>query len=107
MCQRAFISRIFDHNYIVPVSAVYDERNQLGIVSGNEYVQNESVDGWLERSSPNLITRIRVVSCDDRLKMLFTRFLQMLEIARTIRYIHSMGAALYSEHIQSVGGLSH
>ncbi|KIL57826.1 hypothetical protein M378DRAFT_15979 [Amanita muscaria Koide BX008] len=59
----AVISRILDHNYVLP---------------------HESVHEWLERSSPDFFTRIRV----------------MLEIARTIRYIHSMDIALFSRVIE-------
>ncbi|KAM6499339.1 hypothetical protein JOM56_004847 [Amanita muscaria] len=84
-CQTAFISRILDHNHIVPVLGIYDEGNRLRLVSGNENEQDESVREWLKRSNPNLVTRIRVI----------------LEVARTIRYIHSMDVALLSDRIQS------
>ncbi|KIL61773.1 hypothetical protein M378DRAFT_821193 [Amanita muscaria Koide BX008] len=30
--------------------------------------QNESVHEWLKRTSPNLVLKIRVVSCQDHLK---------------------------------------
>jgi hypothetical protein len=37
--------------------------------------QNEPVDAWLKRSNPNLVTRIRVVSCNDYLQCLVHTFL--------------------------------
>ncbi|KIL63733.1 hypothetical protein M378DRAFT_656575 [Amanita muscaria Koide BX008] len=81
-----FISRILDHNYIVPLLGKYDEKNdQLRFVRGNATGQYESVDEWLRESTPKLVTRIRV----------------MLEVARTIRYIHSMDIVLYSHFIRS------
>ncbi|KAM6499341.1 hypothetical protein JOM56_004849 [Amanita muscaria] len=49
---------------------------------GNVNEQIEPVNKWLERSSSNFITRIWL----------------MLEIGRTVRYIHSMDIALYSDY---------
>ncbi|KIL58613.1 hypothetical protein M378DRAFT_310610 [Amanita muscaria Koide BX008] len=76
VCQTAFISRILDHNYIVPVLGIYDESGQLRFVSGNENEQNESIDKWLKtKPNPNLVTHIRVVGCNDHLKNLVHFFL--------------------------------
>ncbi|KAM6493342.1 hypothetical protein JOM56_011476 [Amanita muscaria] len=62
MCSSAFISRILDHNYILPkgVKDKFVDGND-----GNVNEQRESVDKWLKRSSPNFVTRIRVVSYND------------------------------------------
>ncbi|KAM6499298.1 hypothetical protein JOM56_004806 [Amanita muscaria] len=56
-------------------------------------VNEQTISKWLERSSPNFIARTRV----------------MLEIAKSIRYIHSMDIILYSSDfkIASVGCLLH
>ncbi|KIL63747.1 hypothetical protein M378DRAFT_656802 [Amanita muscaria Koide BX008] len=82
-----FISRTLDHNYIVPLLGKYDEKeDRLRFVRGNATEQYESVDEWLRGSRPKLVTRIQV----------------MLEVARTIRYIHSMNIALYSHFIRLV-----
>ncbi|KAM6493233.1 hypothetical protein JOM56_011367 [Amanita muscaria] len=92
MCSSAFISRILDHNYILPVFWIY-ERDEVKFVYGKVNEQDESVDKWLERSGPKFVTRIHV----------------MLEIGRAIRYIHSMDVvtALSSAVIEPVGDLSH
>ncbi|KIL59140.1 hypothetical protein M378DRAFT_169646 [Amanita muscaria Koide BX008] len=84
-CQSAFISRILDHNYIVPVLGIYDGSDGLRLASGHENEHSESVHDWLERSNPDLVARIRVI----------------LEVARTIRYIHSMDVALFSGCVES------
>ncbi|KIL55450.1 hypothetical protein M378DRAFT_17932 [Amanita muscaria Koide BX008] len=67
VCQTAFISRILNHDYMVSSFRICDKSDA-----------NESFDRWLQRSNPSFSTRIRV----------------MLEIARIIRYIHSMDIAL-------------
>ncbi|KIL60403.1 hypothetical protein M378DRAFT_168132 [Amanita muscaria Koide BX008] len=79
VCQSVLISKILDHNYILPVLGTYDKWNRLHGGLGNINDQTEPIHEWLERSSPDFRTRIRV----------------MLEIARVIRYIHSMDIALY------------
>ncbi|KIL60450.1 hypothetical protein M378DRAFT_168049 [Amanita muscaria Koide BX008] len=63
-----------DRNYFLPVFWIYEE-DKVKFVDGNVNEQNESVDKWLERSSPNFVTRIRLVSCNNHLKLLFTHFL--------------------------------
>ncbi|KIL58832.1 hypothetical protein M378DRAFT_170104 [Amanita muscaria Koide BX008] len=86
VCQRALISRILDHNYILPVLGIEASIDGLYFNHGSIYEQYESVDQWLQRSSPNFVTRIRL----------------MVEVARTIRYIHSMDIILDTDFIQSV-----
>ncbi|KIL70928.1 hypothetical protein M378DRAFT_155877 [Amanita muscaria Koide BX008] len=89
-CQSTFISRILDHNHVLSELWVY-QGDKLKYVCVSETEKKESIEEWLKRSSPNFVARIRV----------------MLEVARTIRYIHSMDvAALHSATIQSVGDLS-
>ncbi|KAM6499590.1 hypothetical protein JOM56_005098 [Amanita muscaria] len=73
MCSSAIINRILGHTYTLPTWLIY-QRDKLKFVDGNVNDPNESVYKWLERARPNFVTRIRV----------------MLEIARTIRYVHSM-----------------
>ncbi|KIL60406.1 hypothetical protein M378DRAFT_168138 [Amanita muscaria Koide BX008] len=85
ICQSVLISKILDHNRILPVLEMYDIRNQLQAGFGNVNEQSEPMNAWLARSSPTLITRTRI----------------MLEIARIIRYIHSMDIALYSNDMTS------
>ncbi|KAM6499438.1 hypothetical protein JOM56_004946 [Amanita muscaria] len=91
MFQSVFISRILDRNYIVPVSWIYYEEGKMRFDCCNVNEQNESVHAWLKRTRPNFVTKIRV----------------MLEIARTIRYIHSMDVVFVPEYLSIVGGLSH
>ncbi|KIL65367.1 hypothetical protein M378DRAFT_161980 [Amanita muscaria Koide BX008] len=82
-CSSVFISRILDHNYLLPVLCIY-KGDRIKFVHGNVNGQNESVHKWLKRSSPDFVTRIRV----------------MLEVVRIIRYTHSIGT-LFSPVIQS------
>ncbi|KIL60410.1 hypothetical protein M378DRAFT_168146 [Amanita muscaria Koide BX008] len=88
ICQNVLISNILDHNYILPVYKIYDMRNQLQVGFGNVNEQTEPMNEWLARSSPTFLTRTRI----------------MLEIARSIRYIHSMDIALYSNDMTSRKG---
>ncbi|KIL60384.1 hypothetical protein M378DRAFT_919205 [Amanita muscaria Koide BX008] len=81
--ESVLISQILDHNYILPVLAIHGPGFYCGFGNVNE--QTEHVSKWLEGSSPNFITRIRV----------------MLEIARIIRYIHFMNIALSSNVINT------
>ncbi|KIL57503.1 hypothetical protein M378DRAFT_171695 [Amanita muscaria Koide BX008] len=91
LCSSAVTSRILDHNYTLPTWFIY-QGDKLKFVYDNVNEQRESVNEWL-RSRPEFVVRIRV----------------MLEVARTIQYLHSMDVvtALDSVAIQSVGGLSH
>ncbi|KIL63756.1 hypothetical protein M378DRAFT_657388 [Amanita muscaria Koide BX008] len=73
MCSSAVINRILGHNYTLPTWIIY-QGAKFTFVDGNVNEQNESVDKWLEKTCPNFVTRIRV----------------MLEVARAIRYLHSM-----------------
>ncbi|KAM6499425.1 hypothetical protein JOM56_004933 [Amanita muscaria] len=66
--QSVFISKILDHNYIVPVSWIYQKVDTMRFDCCNVNEQNESVHAWLKRTSPNFVTKIRVVSCKDHLK---------------------------------------
>ncbi|KAM6491571.1 hypothetical protein JOM56_012963 [Amanita muscaria] len=83
ICQKVLISKILDHHYILPVFGIYDISAQLYGDLGDIIEQTAPIDQWLERSSPNFSTRIWV----------------MLEIAKIIRYIHSMYIVLYSRSI--------
>ncbi|KIL58616.1 hypothetical protein M378DRAFT_310697 [Amanita muscaria Koide BX008] len=71
ICQSVLISKILDHNYILPVLEIYDNLDQVQAGFGNVNEQTEPINEWLKRSSPNFITRIRVVSSNDRLKIWF------------------------------------
>ncbi|KIL59231.1 hypothetical protein M378DRAFT_14939 [Amanita muscaria Koide BX008] len=68
-----FLSRILDHDYIIPYLWIY-QGDELKFVYGNVNEEHEPVDKWLARSRPNFVARIRV----------------MLAVAKAIRYIHSM-----------------
>ncbi|KIL57941.1 hypothetical protein M378DRAFT_15901 [Amanita muscaria Koide BX008] len=85
ICQTVLISNILDHNYIFPALSISDKSDKLQVGFGHVNEPTEPIYKWLKRSSPNFITRIRV----------------MLEIARCIRYIHSMDIALYSYDMRS------
>ncbi|KAM6499257.1 hypothetical protein JOM56_004765 [Amanita muscaria] len=90
LCQSALIGRILDHDYVISLLGIYyneDEREGRGFrfVSSMVTEQNLSLSQWLERSNPSSIARIRM----------------MLEIAKIIQYIHSMGITLDSNAIQS------
>ncbi|KIL60389.1 hypothetical protein M378DRAFT_919280 [Amanita muscaria Koide BX008] len=80
--ETVFISKILDHNYVLPVLGIYHDQDQFGY--GIVFERIENAAEWLRRSRPNFITRMRV----------------MFEIARIIRYIHSMGIALYAGSIE-------
>ncbi|KAM6499313.1 hypothetical protein JOM56_004821 [Amanita muscaria] len=88
ICQNVLISRILDHKYILPVLGIYGKQDELQGSFGNVDEQTELINKWLERSSPNFSTRTRV----------------MLQIARIIRYIHSMDITLHSAFMTSVRG---
>ncbi|KIL61224.1 hypothetical protein M378DRAFT_167209 [Amanita muscaria Koide BX008] len=77
--QTAFICKVLDPSHIVRVSWVYDRYNSLFSVVDKVNENNESLSQWRKRSNPNSVTRIRV----------------MLEVAKAIRYLHSMGILLH------------
>ncbi|KIL60753.1 hypothetical protein M378DRAFT_167728 [Amanita muscaria Koide BX008] len=77
--QSAFVSKILDPSYIVRVLWVYEEDNRLLSVVDKVNENMESLSQWRNRSNPSSATRIRV----------------MLEVAKAVRYVHSMGIILH------------
>ncbi|KIL60401.1 hypothetical protein M378DRAFT_920186 [Amanita muscaria Koide BX008] len=70
ICQSVLISRILDHNYILPILKIYVIQDRLHGGFGNVNEQTVCVNEWLKRSSPNFVTRMRIVSCNDCLENL-------------------------------------
>ncbi|KIL63711.1 hypothetical protein M378DRAFT_164138 [Amanita muscaria Koide BX008] len=74
VCSSAVINRILCQNRTLQTWCIF-QRDERWFVFSNVNEQKDPVDQWL--ACPNSVTRIRV----------------MLEIARTIRYLHSMDVA--------------
>ncbi|KIL55448.1 hypothetical protein M378DRAFT_596814 [Amanita muscaria Koide BX008] len=55
------ISGILDNDFIFPLLEILTATHLRYVKSGNIDEQYESVDGWLQRSSPDFVTRIRVM----------------------------------------------
>ncbi|KIL60163.1 hypothetical protein M378DRAFT_953375 [Amanita muscaria Koide BX008] len=77
--QTVFMCKILDPNHIARVSGFYETADKFYFVIDNVDESNESLRQWRERSKPSSVTRIRV----------------MLEVAKAIRYFHSMGIVLH------------
>ncbi|KAM6496268.1 Protein kinase-like domain containing protein [Amanita muscaria] len=73
-CQTALLRRISDHNYVVPLLRIYERDDNLWFVDS---ITNESksLKTWRDTSKPSSVARIRA----------------MLEVAKAIRYLHSIG----------------
>jgi serine/threonine protein kinase len=93
--------RILNPSYIVRVSWVYEDDKQLFSVVGKVNENNEPLSQWRKWSNPSSVTRIRVVRLAKSDLMLPTYFLQMLEVAKAIRYFHSMGI-VFHHYVDSV-----
>ncbi|KAM6499325.1 hypothetical protein JOM56_004833, partial [Amanita muscaria] len=70
ICQNVLISNILDHNYIFPALSISDKPDKLQVGFGHVNEPTKPIYKWLKRSSPNFITRIRVVSFNDSMKNL-------------------------------------
>ncbi|KIL70495.1 hypothetical protein M378DRAFT_156650 [Amanita muscaria Koide BX008] len=79
-CQAALLRRISDHNYVVPLLRIYERNDDLWFVDS---IANESksLKTWRDASKPSSVERIRA----------------MLEVAKAIRYLHSIGTVFDSD----------
>jgi hypothetical protein len=85
----------------VPVSWAFGDSNGLSFVYDKVNENNESLTQWRKRSKTSSVTRLRVVSLVKSDYILPTYFPQMLEVAKTIQYFHSLDIVLH-DHVGSV-----
>ncbi|KAM6496280.1 Protein kinase-like domain containing protein, partial [Amanita muscaria] len=73
-CQTALLRRISDHNYVVPLLRIYERNDDLWFVDS---ITNESksLQTWRHMPNRSSVKKIRA----------------MLEVAKAIRYLHSIG----------------
>ena len=88
------MSKILDPSYIVRVSWVYEEDGELWSVVDQVNENKEPLSQWRIRSNPSAVTRIRIVSI-AKSDLISAYFRQMLEVAKALRYFHSMGIVLH------------
>ncbi|KAM6497677.1 hypothetical protein JOM56_005625 [Amanita muscaria] len=98
--QTAFMCKILDSNYILRVSKF--AKADFYFVIDNVDESKWSLSQWRKMSMPSSVTRIRVVSLENSDLILPTYFLQMLDIAKAFRYLHSMGIVPLYDTVNSV-----
>ena len=91
MCQRALVWGSLSHENVLPLLGIY-EGKYLHFVTPD--MEHGTLSQWRQSANPSGL-EIRDRVCLISLSWLaLTYFSQMLEVARAVRYIHSLGLVL-------------
>ena len=90
-CREALTWRSLDHRFVLPLLGIYEDQDASQLFLVSPYMKNGTIAQWRKTANPSTLKIGERVRLSNLQPLMILTFLQMLEVAQGIQYIHSEG----------------